>query len=389
MACILKLPEKNSKGVVVFTDMERDRFSKDKLLHEKILLLKDRWVVGLHHNLIDCRSDLNKIFDFAMSSPGQYNGDLPLVPFAACNFAPEYFHPSQNEKFWDILFVARAIKFKKVNEFLQCIRKLYDLRKKYRVMFICPIPRYKWMDRKTVVYNIREIYDGMFSEEEKDLFTLLTADYREPFPFDRTTLAHFYKSSRIFVHSSKRETQGRVGCYAWASGMPVVGFSCMATTLPDKLKIKPYFYEAKSYDDFPSLIEEAILSTKNGNNGEIKNWSEVISVFSESSTKKALSLELEKMFSSKGLAYVRGNEALGNLDTRVARHHSIESNNSSVVMMSLHKFTDLLKNEIGTVAQAIDKEDPEAFLASLFPVQDGKKNFIFNFFKKIWLKKHI
>lgn len=382
MACILKSPTKNSKGIVTFTDLERDQFiSKDKTLQKKILSLKDNWLVGMHHNWIRFNSDCNYIFDFAMYLKDNYSGKLPLVPFAACNFAPEFFTPTTGEKFWDILYVARAVRFKNIPEFFQSIRKLYGSGGKYRVLFICPVPPYKWSDRKSTFYNIRKVYNKMFSEKEQDLFTLLTTNYRDPFPFDLKTLAYFYKSSRIFVHASNKERQGRTMGYAWACGMPVVGLQCIGTPLPNKLKVKPYFYEAKNYEYFPSLIEEAIETSKIEKKIESK-WPEVINLFSETKTKDELALELKKQFSTRDLVYESGSEFFHNLGIRLGRHHKMALDNSNVTMMPLHKFVDLLKNEIHIIEDLVNKEeDPESALATLFPTKISKLSFLLKYFK--------
>lgn len=405
MACIIKTPTKNSKGVIIFTDLERDQsIGKDKILQEKILSLKDKWLVGMHHNWTRFDSMYNYIFDFAMYLES-YSGKLPLIPLAACNFVPEYFKPSENEKFWDILYVARAVRFKNIPDFFQSVRKLYDSDKKYRVLFICPIPTYKWKDRKSTFYNVREVYDEMFSEEEKDFFTLLTTNYRDPFPFDKETLAYFFRSSRIFVHASNREKQGRVAGYAWACGMPVVGLSCIGMPLPDKLKTKPYFYEAKSYNDFPKLIEEAIKTNENGQSLG-SSWPEVIKYFNLQSSQDKLDKELERLFKKNNLNYESKKIFSGNLGIRIARHHNIDQPNANSLEMPLLKLVDILLNNIPILQHlSLSIGDPEIALVKMFPtvkketliekaqrmlketkriLQNGVKNFVHSdFFRKL------
>lgn len=382
MACILKLPTKNSKGIVTFTDLERDQFlSKNKVLQSKILSLKKNWLVGMHHNWTRFDSESNYIFDFAMYLKDNYYGKLPLIPFAACNFAPEFFTPTDSEKFWDVLFVARAVRFKNIPEFLLSIRRLYDSGKQYRILFICPIPSYKWIDRKTTFYNIRKTYNKMFSEKEQDSFTLLTTNYRDPFPFDLKTLSYFYKSSRIFVHSSNKEKQGRTMGYAWACGMPIVGLQCIGTPLPDKYKIKPYFYKAEKYDDFPTLIEEAIETSKN-EELQKSNWPELTKLFSETKTLNELITEIKKLFLSKNLVYGNGDEFFKNLGIRLGRHHKIALGNSNTTMMSLCTFVDLLNDKISTIRDLIyNEDDPESALAILFPTKINKLNHILRYFR--------
>jgi hypothetical protein len=51
MACIIKKPSDNSKGVITFTTQERDKvIFPNKDVFEKVISLKEKYVVGLHHN---------------------------------------------------------------------------------------------------------------------------------------------------------------------------------------------------------------------------------------------------------------------------------------------------------------------------------------------------
>jgi glycosyltransferase involved in cell wall biosynthesis len=244
----------------------------------------------------------------------------------------------------------------------------------YRVLFICPIPPYKWSDRKSTFRNIREVYDKMFSEKEKDYFTLLTTDYRDSFPFDLETLAHFYRSSRIFVHTSNKERQGRVFGYAWASGMPMVGLNCIGTPLPNEFKVKPYFYEAKDYSEFPRLIIEAVESTKK-EVPEKHGTSKVLKLFSDRDSRENLRENLKSIFTSKYLTFGNGEEFFENLGLRIARHHIMRKGN---VLMPIDVLVNMLNEKVNTLEKIQGEKDPEVALAELFPTQIKR----FNFFSK-------
>ena len=263
MACILKAHSSVSCGVLVVTTQERDhQLRNNPELRKAIEGLKDRYLIGLHHNWHDWKFKYDALFDFSMAGDGdliEVDGkEVPRIPMDACNFVQDTFHPGKGEKFWDILYVARAVNFKRIPEFFDAIRRLYDSGKRYRVLFICPVPPYDPNEEKTVFYKIRDVYDKMFSENEKDFFTLLTIEYRYPFPFDLDTLAHFYRSSKVFVHTADDERRCRVAAYAWASGLPVVGMDCVGGLLPLEARRSPYMFECKRYADFPDQIIKAI-----------------------------------------------------------------------------------------------------------------------------------
>lgn len=364
MACILKLPSADSKGVVTFTTQERDRFIlKNKSIEEKVTALKKEWVVGLHHNWHDYKFHYNPLFDFSMAGEEdlkEVSGTpFPLVPLDACDFVPEVFKPAEGEKFWDILYVARAVKFKKIPEFFECVRRLYDSGKRYRILFICPVPPYKWSERKTVFYDIRKVYDQMFTEEEKDIFTLLTIDYRYPFPFDLPTLAHFYRSSKTFVHFADDERRCRVAAYAWASGMPVVGMSCVGSLLPSELRAEPYFYAVENYADFDRAISRAVE-----NFDRARTEGETVRLFDLQSMQKRLIDELKNVFTKKGFPYETGTEFLNELDIRLGRHVLPDQKSKNSISMAFGDFIDLLLKERDNLPELLGKvSDPEQALA--------------------------
>jgi glycosyltransferase involved in cell wall biosynthesis len=379
MACILKAPSKDSKGVVIFTTPERDICIKDNTLQKRIWSLKDKWLVGLHHNWHDHKFVYNPLFDFSMAGEEDLREasgkSVPLLPMDACNFVPECFKPSRGEKFWDILYVARAVFFKKIPEFFQSIRSLYDRVYKCRVLFICPVPPYDRKQESTVFYKVRDFYDEMFSEEEKDLFTLLTLDYRYPFPFDLPTLAYFYRSSRIFVHSADEERRCRVAAYAWASGIPVVGMSCVGSLLPKDLRIPPFFYEASAYSRFPDRIIQA-LNDSYSNTNDFENVREYVSV---NYTIPTLQRWLETLFHSHGLDFDGKHLSYANLDIRLGRH-TVLGCGLNTVGSPLRGFIDILQSPEEVICKLISEhQDPEIELARFCPFQ-AKPSFL----RKIW-----
>lgn len=105
MACLIKAPSEGSKGVVVFTTQERDRVIRpDRQFAERVAALKDRWLIGLHHNWHDYAFTYDPLYDFSMAGEEdlrEVNGrEFPLIPLDACNFVPSYFSPARSDRFW-------------------------------------------------------------------------------------------------------------------------------------------------------------------------------------------------------------------------------------------------------------------------------------------------
>jgi glycosyltransferase involved in cell wall biosynthesis len=364
MACILKAPAAGAKGIVTFTTPERDKvIFKDRELRRRLEQLKERWVFGLHHNWHDYNLKYDPLFDFHMAGEEdlrEVSGrEIPLIPLDACNFSPSCFAPGGTDKFWDILYVARAVSFKRIPEFFRFVRSLYDQGHRCRVLLVCPVPA------KGGLPEVRREYDRLFTAEEQDRFTLLTMDYRYPFPLDLETLAHFYRSSRIFVHTADDERRCRVTGYAWACGMPVVAMPCVGSLLPGHLRREPYYFEALTYDDFPSLAIRALASTSSGPLDLTKARELVAEDFTRESLARYLSAHVP--------AVDAGDLAANALDIRLGRHHNLSSGKNRVnqPLAALAGYLEGRADEL--VRQDLLQGDPESYIAALaeFRVSPG------------------
>ena len=360
MACILKAADDSGKGVVVFTTQERDRAIRaDSGLERRVRDLKDRWLIGLHHNWHDESFAYDDLFDFSMAGEGDLverdGREFPLITVDACNFVPESFTEEGGDRFWDILYVARPVFFKGFREFFLSIRALYDSGQRPRVLCICPMPPYDEADADTVFYDVRDFYEELFSEEERERFDLLTLDYDYPFPFSLEALAHFYRSSKVFVHFAPDERRCRVAAYAWTTGMPVVAMAAVGSLLPPELQRPPHFYEATSYETFHEQIAEALSAPP-------ADHSELRSLFLESETGDELRRQLAASFPDAGLE--AGDYALDGLGIRLGRHHSLGGEFANSVPMPVDKLVGLLaKDEPAVRAAVSDESDPERALA--------------------------
>jgi glycosyltransferase involved in cell wall biosynthesis len=359
MACLIKAPSEGSKGVVVFTTQERDRvISPNKQFTAQVEALKDRWLIGLHHNWHDYAFTYNPLYDFSMAGEDDLrevnDQEFPLIPLDACNFVPPCFSPSRDEPFWDILYIARAVEFKRLPEFLQCIRTLYDREQRYRVLLISPMPPYKRSERATTFYELRATYESMFSPEEQLRFTLLDPSFAYPFPFDLETIAHFYRSSRLFVHFADDERRCRVAAYAWAAGVPVVGLDVIGSLLPPPLRKPPEFFSVSEFAEFPDRITEALETSTPGAALAARD------VVSVQATVPVLVAKLEELLEAP---VGQDPLAVEGLDIRLGRHHGFGFGRNTVPL-DLKSFVALLSTEPDRVAAAIrSASDPELELA--------------------------
>jgi glycosyltransferase involved in cell wall biosynthesis len=376
MAAILKAPVAAAPGVVTFTTQERDRvFAEAPEVRKALEAIKDNWLVGLHHNWHDHSFRYDPLFDFSMAGEDDLREvkgrPFPLLPLDACNFTPEVFRPG-GEPFWDVLFVARAVYFKRIPEFFAVIRTLYDRGHEVRVLLLSPVPPYAPGDAKTAFYDIRTVYEEMFDQHEQDLFTLLTMDWRYPFPLDLPTLAHFYRSSRVFVHTADDERRCRVAAYAWTSGLPVVGPEPIGSLLSPALRKPPWFYRARRDAEFPALVLEALETAPLGP-AELEAVGAEVAA---RSTRPQLVRELSRIAADRGLEWNDEALALERLDIRLGRHHGLGDAGPNRVEASVEEFIAALAGEAAHLRDAVAQPDPERVLAQPQPRQRDKRRFL-------------
>jgi glycosyltransferase involved in cell wall biosynthesis len=363
MACIIKFPHNGCKGVVSFTTQERDQVisksSKTRILVES---LKSEWFLGMHHNWHDFQFHYDDLYDFHLAGEGDLieagGRQFALAPFDACSFVPGFFKPDSTTKIWDVLLVGRAVYFKRIPVFFEAVRRLFDQGQRLRVLQVCSIPEYSWKDRKSVFYGIRKEYDSLFNEEEKDFFTLLTTNYRYPFPFDLSVLEGFYRLSKVFVHTASDERRCRVAAYAWASGMSVVGMSCVGSILPPHLAKPPFFYQVDDDSQYVDQISRAV----NDWLPDRKIFNCVRECVSEDFTRAKLVSWLEKFFHKHLERFDLERFHCDKLDFRMGRHHGI-SIGKNKVPMDIDSLAEVLSDRSKRNAIPGNLDDPETWIA--------------------------
>jgi hypothetical protein len=246
-----------------------------------------------------------------------------------CNFSPSIYSPSGNNrdnKDFDVLFITRAVTFKRLNVFFEVCKKLLERRPETKILLICSIPEVNCdpLDPKSIYLN-------MFTREERRNFLALFFDYDYPFTIDKFFLSHFYRSSRVFLHTASYERHPRVCSYAWSSGIPVVGYKDLASFLPSEFQKKPFFYQVNHDSEYVDVIIDSLEQ-----HGEMP-YDEIKYYVNESFSSERLLQGIEKIFDSKNYPFERDNFYLKNLDLRMGRHCQISlgDNNLSLSIPDL------------------------------------------------------
>ena len=341
MACLLKMPAGDKKGVVTFTTQEQRVINADGSLQTALLALRKRYAIGLHFNWHNHCFTPDQKFDFFMAGEGDLipvvSTPYRLFPMDACNFTPAIYKPDQTGKFWDILVVGNPVSFKRPEVVLRTIRKLFDQSdRKLRVLYICPMPKYRRSDIFSVFYDVRKYYEALFSKEERNWFTLLTTTFNSPFPFDRQTLSVFFRSSRVVLHCATEERRCRIAAYAWCAGLPVVAYPSVASILPENLQTEPGYYCVENDADYPSALLRAL--------GNIDSFDPAAyrQALSETYMVNNLDQRLAEVFSEMGMPYSDSPLLKNNLDIRLGWHHQGIGGISNGLRQPLSQFMHML-----------------------------------------------
>lgn len=367
MACLLKFPVDQSKGIATFTTPEWRLIQENSDLVSKLNSIRSDYVTGLHFNWHDYRFDPPPEFDFFMAGAEDLrpinNKPWRLLPMDACNFTPKVYRPANaNEKFWDVLIVGNPVFFKRPEIVLKTIRELFDRTDRpLQVLYICPIPNYRLLDEDTVLFDVRAYYEALFTIDERTRFTLLTTTFDSPNPFDRKTLSVFFRNSKVFLHCAIEERRCRIAAYAWAAGLPVVAYPSVGSILPSSLRQPPGFFCVNNDGEYVDALLKAIA------NAHSFDASLYRAVISETETVNSLENELRKIFCDLSIPYA-DSLLSHNLDRRLGWHHQGISGLSNGLNQPLSEFMlELMKPENRTLERKnmiCSHEYPERVLAN-------------------------
>jgi hypothetical protein len=349
MACVVKQPMGESKGVLVVTDGElRDWLQMSSTLRRSFMPLRSRWIILAHCNSpVEQRHAGDGIIDGYIAGRGDivWTGSKPLhqIEMDCSNFCPDFFEasPDTSEPFWDLLFISRNQPFKSIGDLFHILRAVFD-QAPIRVLAIITVSSAVEMASSEPV----KLYTSMFTTAERKYFTLLMPWIDYPFCFDLPTLAHFYRHSRAFLHTAHGERHPRVVGYAWAAGIPVVARPSVAALLPPELACEPGFFAFQDCKQASERIRRAI-----------SNRAPLPAAYSQFHLARFQTVrfkdEIEKLYVKLGEFFVDGGWFLTNLDVRLARHHDSRAGTNSsrsslfqLATMLVRPLPTTLRNEV-------------------------------------------
>jgi hypothetical protein len=343
MACIVKIPQNMSKGVLVVTDGEyRDWLVANPAMRARFERLRGRWLIAVHANsAIQQSYTPDSLVDVFIAGPGDIasagSTPLPQIAMDCSNFSPDFFAPAPNEsKFWDILFVSRNQPFKSLDKLFDIVRVLFD-QEPLRVLALIAHTNLEDLASSQPL----KLYQEKFTARERKLFTLLTPWVDYPFSLDLPTLAQLYHKSRLFLHTAAEERHPRVVGYAWAAGLPVVARSSAAALLPPELAQPPGFFAFETVEEAARQVRRALaIDPLPASYSQFHLTSFQIERFKK---------EIRDLYARHGESFVDGGWQLDDLDIRLARHHDVRAGSNSY-RASLNQFASLLEKPLPGIA---------------------------------------
>lgn len=342
MAHIFKHPDKSVKGIVVLTHKEfaflNDgyRFSRRSLskpisaINKKIAWLankrkvatainkiKKNYFIGVHWGFFSEGIETPSWVSFHMASDGtcSFKGRPFVIPMSSANFTPEVMREKGGGKYWDLICVAKNDNKKKLDVLVRQIRKIYDAGYPYKVLFVIASN----LEESAASYytDIFDDYFSMFSERERDLFTIIKTHPDTGFQgFSYSFLSHLYNQSKVFTIFSQKEGECRVIKEAQLCGLPVVVKSDMQGGGRDYLNDK----NALFFDSYDTAFETLIDAVEGFDRFEV-NSSEIRKEIGEQESIERLEVWFKELFEMHGQSFDGGLVNTDNLNRRLPAHY--------------------------------------------------------------------
>jgi len=259
MAHIFKNPSTTNKGIIVFTHKEWPWLLQNAL--PTVQNLKQYFYLGWNQGTYFGNINMPDIIDFAFTSPNCLtfpdNGNTLNIDLLDRNFISDDFIDLNIEnKHFDIICVARAIKLKNIPSLLKGLRKLIDNGHNYKTLLVIPTAENETVEGYDT--DIVEQYTKMFNHEERKNITLIRLSKELGFlGISPQTLNWFYNNSKVLYIGSDSEGGCRVVHEALLCGCNVVYWEDHRGALKDYLD-SDNSVSFKNYDEVDKALEKAI-----------------------------------------------------------------------------------------------------------------------------------
>ena len=325
MVLLWKNYTNNNKGIIIFTHKECGSFIPFNEIRKK-------YFIGLH---IGCwyTRDIPNYVDFILSSPNQLQNKTNkyIIPYNSKNFLPKYFDKFEdksinnllesinifrkyskyplstnlindisnniNNKYWDIITVAKPHSVKNLDLFLREIKKVLETRQEIKILIISPIAPNEYK-HKNDHHNISKIIQEDFSIEQQKNITLLRPDCGTNEGIDNIHIFPFYQWSKIFCFFTEFEGESRVTHEALCCGLPIVCYKYLKGGANEYLNNQNSI-QFESYDNAYKSIITCINNYENMNT----NYEKLQEILREDKSINLIKSEFYKLYEKNNLKF--------------------------------------------------------------------------------------
>ena len=267
MAHIFKHPYVRDKGIVIFTHKEWGYFTGNKItrrlkrerripsliyreirspFNEKLKRIGKKYFIGVHFGFFYPHLFSSTFADFVFSKKSNLpniDNSIVRIPLNSRDFTSTVFGRQDVHKYYDVMTVARDVKFKNYPLLFESIKLCLALRPNSTFLLIVP-------SQAGVSFGVEkklaEIYYATFTRKEQTQITFLYLHPKLQWGLHQNQLADFYNRSRVFTLFSKAEGESRVISEALCCGLPIVTYSKLLGGGTDLLSDK----NSVSFDSF-------------------------------------------------------------------------------------------------------------------------------------------
>ena len=396
MPCLLKLPKKDSPGIVTFNTSEyfSDLFKKKELIN--FLKENKKWIFGVnlsgsYERLREFPDEswLSFIMCYSLKSPYLDNINIKKkIDISYINFL-EIYDFELKKKNWDICIVSRDAEIKRISYTVRLIKNLLKKDQNIKILILVPDSRSIFEKTNFSIFNKESYFNlvlNLLSNEEKKKIDFISCDTNifGNHTLSEKTLYRFISESKFVMINSKKEGINRAIIEGLCYGAKAIVHSDLESEL-DVLYLNSE--NTVFIDENLDISSKKIIDNLKIFNVISESVTKYRDIFSSINSKKKIQIYLKNLFANKSLT-VDGKWYLDNLSQRLCNHgnkglYTIQYSKKNFFdwFSKIEKLDETFVNE-DSMYEYIFEDKPDIFQSFILFLIKNLKN-LKNLIKKI------
>ena len=225
--------------------------------------------------------------------------------FNSSYFVGNVFQYSNSKKIYDICFISRLTKQKRILDFLLKIKPIFQKKKNLKIIMVLPDEDINFNFSK--YKNFKNDFFKIFTHQERRQFDIITSKYNAPMSLDENLISKIYNMSKIFVHNSVIEGNPRTVVEALCCGLPSI------IPVPSELGNFPkntselYKYNLNKKNSFEKIIMKLLFKKINFKKNSHQNMKLYSNIENSKKLKKKLLKNLGHKYTSQVKSFLNLN----------------------------------------------------------------------------------